>query len=164
MAKVPSPSVAYHDFYKTNGQEHPPFVTEGPSLTRQEFAEECDINSIMARYDGYLSDPMRSIREPTYYDFTDLPQTLLESMEVLRQGEEAFFRLPALVRREFDNNPAAFVDFAANPENLETLREWGLAEPIKAPEPPMKVEVVNPAPAPANEPGAPKAAATHGST
>lgn len=164
MAKEVGPSVALHDFYKTNGVVHPPVMPEGPSMTRQEFAEECDINTIMARYDGYLSDPMRSIREPSYIDFTEMPQTLMDTMEVLRQGEQAFYSLPAVVRREFDNNAALFLDFAMNPENLEQMREWGLAPPPKVPDAPMKVEVVNPAPAPKDAPKPPQEAATHEST
>lgn len=153
-SKEVTPSVAYHDFYKTNGDDasRAPFVCEGPSMTRQEFMEECDINTIMARYDAYLSDPMRSIREPQYIDFTVMPDDLIGVMNQLNEASDAFYRLPALVRREFDNNPVLFADFACDPGNLEQMREWGLAPPAKAPEPPMRVEVVNPAP-PEKPPG-----------
>lgn len=144
-AVVASP-VATHDFGKTNGTSSASHMTfcEGPSLTRQEFAVECDINQIMQRYDQYLSDPLRSVREPRYYDFTQAPDTLMGAMEVLKRGEDAFYSLPADVRREFENNPAMFVDFASDPENLPQMRTWGLAAPEKAPDAPMKVEVVGP--------------------
>lgn len=107
----------------------------GPSLTRQEMAAECDINNIMKQYEKHLADPMRSVREPRYYDFTQMPDTLMGAMDVFHRAEEAFMTLPAQVRREFDNDPALFADFASDPENLEQMREWELAP---RPEPPAK--------------------------
>lgn len=145
--------VAFHDFRKTNGtlpQEHA-FHCEGPSMTRQEFMEECDINSIMKKYDAYLSDPMRSMREPMYLDMTAVPDNLMSAMELLNAARDAFYRLPAQVRKEFDNDPVAFADFAADPANVKEMREWGLAAPEKAPEPPIRVQVENP-PAPPEPP------------
>lgn len=155
MTKIQLPT-AVNDMRKSNGlsAKDTAMFCEGPSLTRQEFAEECDINSIMKRYDAYLSDPMRSVREPRYYDFTELPETLMDMMDVLRQGEEAFYSLPALVRKEFDNDPAAFVDFAADPTHVDQMREWGLAAPAKPADKPLEVRVV-PDPAPSS--GAPGA-------
>lgn len=118
--------------------------TVGPSRTRQEFAEECDINTIMARYDatGVISHVDQ--REPVYMDFTEIPDDLQGVLAQLSAGTEAFMTLPAAVRKEFDNDPHQFLQFAANPEHLERMREWGLAEPEKAPDAPMRVEVVNP--------------------
>lgn len=142
--------VAFHDFRKTNGtlsSEHA-FLTVGPSMTRQEFKDECDINTIMAQYDGYLSDPMRSLREPMYVDLTSMPDNLVDAMAILNEASAAFYRLPAVVRREFDNDPVAWADFAADPANKKKMQEWGLAQPDKEPDPPMRVEVVNPAPVP----------------
>lgn len=116
------------DFYKPHDEvSHEP---GGPSLTRQDFAEECDINAIMERYQHTGVLPAGG--EPFYYDFTTLPTTMMESMDVMRQATDAFMTLPAKVRREFDNDPAEFVDFASNPDNVEQMREWGLAEPKKA--------------------------------
>lgn len=141
---APPIPLAINDFAKSNGLPRAAFETMpgGPSLTRQEFAEECDINNIMQRYDAYISDPMRSVREPVYYDFTAMPDSLMGAMEVLHRGEEAFFRLPAVVRKEFDNDPARFVDYAADPSNVKQMREWGLAAPEKLPDVPMAVRVV----------------------
>lgn len=156
-AKSPAPSVAFNDFHKTNGVEHPPVMPVGASLTRQEFAGECDINTIMSRYEQYLSDPMRSVREPRYVDLVDYPQDLMGFMQVMKDGEEAFMRLPATVRREFDNDAIAFVDFASNPENLDQMREWGLAPP-KKPAPGAPVVPPGAAPAPAVDPAAAPAA------
>lgn len=132
----PPPGVARSNFDTVNNE---------PSMTRQEFSEECDINTIMARYEetGVVSHINK--REPMYIDFTMLPGDLAGMLAQLKLGEDAFMSLPASVRKEFDNNAINFVDFASDPENLDKMREWGLAPPEKQPDPPMRVEVVNPA-------------------
>lgn len=99
-----------------------------PSLARQEFADECDINVIMARYERTGEVPLGG-KQPRYVDLAGAPQTLMETLQLLKEAEEAFMRLPAKVRREFDNDPVAFADFAMDEENLPQMREWGLAAP-----------------------------------
>lgn len=116
-----------------------------PSLTRQEFAEECDINTIMARYEagGAITHVNKAM--PIYMDMTDMPD-LRQSLDIMREAGIAFAALPAKVRREFDNDPQKFVDFAQAPENLPRMREWGLAPAAPVEAPPMKVQVINPEP------------------
>nr|QJB19227.1 MAG: internal scaffolding protein [Microvirus sp.] len=141
-----STALAVNDFWKANGTlsaDHDTY-TEGPSLTRQEFMAECDINTIMAQYDGYLSDPMRSVRQPMYVDLASMPDNLVDAMAILNEARDAFYRLPAVVRRDFDNDPVLWADFASDPANVAQMREWGMAAPEKVPEPPMKVEITNP--------------------
>lgn len=148
------PKMELYDFYKSSGVRGD-FDSFEPSLTRQEFAEECDINTIMERYEktGAISHVNRA--EPVYLDTTLYPG-LQASMDAFREAGVAFNALPAVVRREFDNDPQKFVEFAVNPENLGRMREWGLAAPEKLPDAPMRVEVVSPAaPAPASS-GAPE--------
>lgn len=124
MSDVEFPQ-AYHDFYKTNGGEYDTH-TPGPSLTRQEFADECDINVIMARYEKTGQLPANNA-EPMYVDFTSVPTNLMDTMRFMDEAQAAFMTLPAKVRKEFDNDPAMFVDFAGDPENLDQMRAWGLA-------------------------------------
>ena len=154
---VARPEVDF-DFYKTSGMRGDLDRFE-PSLTRQEFAEECDINTIMARYEasGVISHVNRA--QPFYLDTTDYPD-LQGAMDQFREASLAFNALPAAVRREFDNDPQRFVDFASDSANLPRMREWGLGAPEKAPDEPLSVRVVNPdpaAPASAGAPPAPKA-------
>lgn len=114
-----------------------------PSLARQEFAEECDINTLMARYES--TGVMTHVNQttPIYMDMTNMPD-LRQSLDIMREASLAFFSLPAKVRREFDNSPQLFVDFAQDPKNLEKMREWGLAPAAKVPDPPIEVRVINP--------------------
>ncbi|QCQ84907.1 internal scaffolding protein [Blackfly microvirus SF02] len=137
-------SVAEYDFYKTSGVRGDLTKFE-PSLTRQEFAEECDINTIMARYEagGAISHVNRA--QPVYLDTTLYPG-LQASMDAFREASLAFAALPASVRKEFDNDPQQFVDFALDEKNIDRMRDWGLAEAAPPPDSPIRVVVENPAP------------------
>lgn len=132
--------------------EHDPvdFVCADDGMTRQEFADECDINNILATYEktGVLSHVARG--EPQYLDVSNVPD-LAGAMAYMFDAEAAFMSLPAIVRREFDNDPLRFVEFAVDPANVERMREWGLAAPAKPvePAPGAPAEV-----APGGEPGA----------
>lgn len=104
----------------------------GISRTRQEFAEECDVNVLMRKYDNSWPPPPNGY-VPQYLDVTEVPD-LMTAQAFLIDAQEAFMRLPARVRREFDNDPVQFVDFATDPENLDQMRLWGLAAPKEAAE------------------------------
>lgn len=124
--------------------------SDSPSLTRQEFAAECDINTLMAQYEKTGVINHFNSGQPQYYDFEAVPD-LQQSLHIMRDATDAFMRLPAAVRKEFDNDPTLFVEFATDPKNLEKMREFGLAAPAPEPEKPQKVEIVNPPPAPKSD-------------
>lgn len=150
VASVDTPN----DFYKTSG-DRCDLSHFGPSLTRQEFAEECDINTIMARYEdgGAISHVNRA--EPIFLDTTLYPD-LQGSLDAFKIATAQFAALPAKVRKEFDNDPEKFVQAATDPEYLDRFREWGLAKPVPTEEPPIRVEVMNKPPANDDAPGASK--------
>lgn len=116
---------------------HEPVLAQinGPSRTRQEFAEESDVNVLMKRYERTGVLPQYGAeRKPMFLDLADVP-SFHEAMDLLVQAEYAFGRLPATVRKEFDNDPARFVEFAENRDNLDQMRKWGLAPPAEVEEP-----------------------------
>lgn len=138
-AFVPTAPAMYpaqlQDFYKSNGGNHSIVFSE-PSLTRQEFADECDINQLMKRYEtfgGTINGLPNNSVEPMYIDFAEMPDTLMGYMAFMDEAQNAFMTLPASIRKEFDNNAHAFVDYAANPLNVEQMRIWGLAKPAEKP-------------------------------
>lgn len=148
------------EFYVNNGERGETFVDPKlPSLTRQEFAEECDINALMKRYEGHAIGGPGNLApaEPMYVDFAELPQDLLGYMNFMEDAQRSFMTLPAHVRRDFDNNAYEFVAFASDPGNLEQMRSWGLAPPAKAPPLPRE-GVPQPPPEGSGE------GSTHGST
>ena len=89
--------------------------------TKQCFKNECDIVKIMARADkaGTISHLQKF--EGIYADFSDYD--FFEATQKLTRGREIFDELPAELRREFDQSPAAFFEFVNDPENVEQLRK-----------------------------------------
>jgi hypothetical protein len=114
-----------------------------PSLTRQEFAAECDINNLVDSFQktGIFPSSVNP-GEPRYLDVSDVPD-LQQAHAILQEATAGFMSLPAIVRRDFDNDPLKFIAFAENPENIEKMREWKLAPPAPVEPPPQKVEVSN---------------------
>ncbi|WNK14578.1 MAG: internal scaffolding protein [Microvirus sp.] len=106
----------------------------GPSMTRSEFQDECDINQIMARFEKTGMVPVNSVGVPQYLDLTMTPDNLMQAMNLMVDAETSFMLLPAHVRKEFDNDPMRFVEFASAADNIERMREWGLAPPAPAAE------------------------------
>lgn len=105
---------------------------ETPSMTQQQFAEECDINTIVKRFG--LDYKPEGIRAPQYGDFTGI-NSFQQAVNQIALANEAFDELHAEVRARFNNNPGEFVDFALKEENREQLEKWGMVNPKPAPKP-----------------------------
>lgn len=99
---------------------------ENPSLTKQSFKDECDINNVLKNYERNGVVTHVSNKRPHYGDFTGV-EDYQSAMNKIIAVEDAFYQLPAAARKRFDNNPAAFLDFCSNPENIDELRSLGLA-------------------------------------
>lgn len=109
-----------------------PYVCTGKSLTRQSEAKDCDVNVIMARYEKTGVIPVQS-REAFYADVSEMGD-YRTAVHQVKMAEEYFGSLPARVRSEFDNDPAAFLDFVSDPENRGKMVELGLLPPETAEE------------------------------
>lgn len=136
MSDKPDLPVAINDFYKVNAPSanYALCFDDVPSLTRQEFADECDINNIMRSYERTGVINWFSQRPPAFVDFTSVPTSLMEFMSQMHDAENAFMQLPADVRKMMDNDPVKFVDYAADPKNIDQMRAWGLApQPVQEP-------------------------------
>ena len=100
------------------------------SLTQQQFKEEADINTIVDRFlrSGVLPTP---VNMPQYVDFEGVfdYQT---AMNIIRAADENFMRLDARIRARFNNSPQEFLEFFANPDNIEEAIRLGLAVPNQA--------------------------------
>jgi hypothetical protein len=69
----------------------------------------------------------------------------MEALDLMTVAQSQFMLLPAKVRREFENDPVQFVEFASDPANLDQMRLWGLAPPAAQEAPKVPPEVI-PAP------------------
>lgn len=109
----------------------------GRSRTIQSAKSEVDINNIVRRYLTTGSLPMRN-RVPLNVDFDEVVD-FRSALDFVNAAKRSFESLPSEVRKRFNNDAAAFCDFAEDAENLPQLRKWGLApavaEPSPAPEP-----------------------------
>lgn len=127
-------------------------ISTGKGMTKQSHKKECDVNLLMARYQKSGVVTHRNNWEPQYDDATGVDFQV--AMNLVISSREMFQELPSQVRKEFDNDPAKFMDFVNNPENGEKMVEMGLANPKPEPEPPIEVVVKNQPPAPSETPSA----------
>jgi len=97
--------------------------------TKQSFKDETDINKIMARFTKTGTISHLAKYEGTYSDFSDFD--FHEQQNMLSRGEEIFANLPAEIRREFSQSPAAFFKYVNDPENrkMKDRNLPALAEP-----------------------------------
>ena len=100
-----------------------------PSLTQQQFKDECDINKIMDRYlrTGVLSDPLQNRGTPKYGDYADIGD-YMDHMNKVVEANEMFEALPASIRKRFNNNPGELIDFVMDENNRTEAEFLGLIE------------------------------------
>lgn len=98
-----------------------------PSQTIQEAKDECDINNIMEQYARTGEFTHVNKTPGQYADATALEFT--NSMEIILHAQEQFSELPSDVRKFFDNDPRAFLEYCEDPANEQTLIDLGLATP-----------------------------------
>lgn len=110
-------------------------------LTQQQFKEETDINTLVKRF-GIGGQLPEDVRMPTYADFGEV-YDFHSAANAIAAAREAFDAMPADVRWKFRNDPAEFVAFCSNKDNLDEARKLGLA-PAAVP--------LNTAPAVSSEP------------
>ena len=99
-----------------------------PSLAKQSFKKETEINNIMSRYekDGIITHVNRF--QGNYGQFIGF-EDYHSSMNSILAAKDAFADLPASIRKRFSNDAGVFLEFVQNPKNQEELVEMGLAHP-----------------------------------
>lgn len=94
-----------------------------PSLTKQNFKDECDINRIVPKLakGEYISPAIQGqfLDVTTYEDYQTSINTILNAQEL-------FDSLPAELRKRFANDPAELLNFVHNPANQKEAEELGL--------------------------------------
>lgn len=103
----------------------------GPGRTKQSFRDECDINTIMARYQATGELPNLNQLAPQYLDATGYDYQ--EHQNFIAGANSMFHELPSGIRARFSNNPAEFLDFCSQEKNRPELAEMGLLRPIEEP-------------------------------
>lgn len=133
-----------HSYDPNKASNESALCCKDPSLAKQSFAEECDINTIVKRFGiGEYAIP-EGTTAPVYADFTGVVD-FHTACNAIAKANEAFDALPATVRARFQNDPGQFVDFCSQDGNRDELVKLGLIVPPPAPAP-------APAPAAPTEP------------
>lgn len=109
-----------------------------PSLTKQSFAKECDINNLIAQFQR-TGIGLGNDGKAMYGDFTEVPADYQESLNMVRSIESSFAALPAKVRDRFKNNPSDLLAFVNDDKNRDEAILLGL---VDAPVVPSQPEVV----------------------
>lgn len=112
-----------------------------PSLTKQSFAAECDINLIVDRFRRTgVVDHVSSV-QPQYLDCLNVTD-YSDAIMAVREADDIFAALPSAVRRRFDNDPSLFLAAFEDPSMRDELTELGLlvAPPVVESEIPPPVE------------------------
>ncbi len=103
---------------------------EDASLAQQHYKEECDINTILGKFNitGLLPESPLS---PRYGDFTGISDYHTAMNRVIAAQDE-FEALPANIRARFDNDPAKLIEFLENSDNRLEAEKLGLVEKAAA--------------------------------
>lgn len=113
-------------------------TNDEPSLTRQSFTADADINIVMKRFgitDGSLP-PALVYPDGVELDLTDAPTDFRDAQDRLLDAKNRFMQLEATLRARFHNDPLYMHDWVTNPDNAEEAVALGLLKKQEAPEPP----------------------------
>lgn len=97
---------------------------EDRSLTQQHDEPEANINNIVSRYLKTGSIETHKM-PPLQGDFSNAPD-MQTAMNLGVAARVAFMDQPAKVRTRFNNDPAEFVEFVSDPDNIQELAKLGL--------------------------------------
>ena len=119
------------------------------SRTKQAFQKECDINTIMVKYQNTGLVGHNNAVNGRYGDFvSDLDYH--SAMNDVIAADEAFASLPSSIRSRFENDPAQFLAFVHDENNIDEMKKMGLLppdDPAPADPPPLSAPA-DPPPAP----------------
>lgn len=96
----------------------------GEGMTQQQFKEEADINTIVARF-GLTGTLPEVVRVPKSGDFTGVVD-YHSALNAVRQADEAFMELPGEMRARFRNDPQELLMFLSDEKNKEEAMKIGL--------------------------------------
>ena len=98
----------------------------GPTLTKQSFAADCNVNNVVAKYASLGVLNHLNPEKPRYIDCVSVPD-YQASLDIIQRATDQFVALPAKIRAHFANDPAEFLQFCSDPANAQALVKMGLA-------------------------------------
>lgn len=86
----------------------------------QSFKDSVDIHVLLKRFANGEVDVLNKV-QGAYGDFTEMPKTYAEMLNIVNRGESFFNELPVETRAKFDHNFAVFLSSMDQPGFLENL-------------------------------------------
>lgn len=115
---------------KPGGKRDPHAIYfDEPSLTKQSFKDECDINIIIERVMRIGPDALSHLnqRMAQYGDVSSVPD-YRSALDAVNRAQGMFMSLDAKVRERFGNDPAKFLDFCNDGRNYAEAVALGLIQ------------------------------------
>ena len=118
-------------FTKYNPPKIPGFSSEMESKVQEQFADACQTDTIIRKYNTMGVNPFIAAGESQYLDTTQIPDFICANNAQVKV-KEYFEGLPADIRLEFENDPMQFAEVVSDPRNVDYLREIGVLAPLPA--------------------------------
>lgn len=97
--------------------------------TQQQFRKACNITEILKRHKktGLVpsNDKLPLNVAGEIFDATTV-DSYQDALLKINEANQAFWSVPANIRKQFDNNPILLMEFVQNPDNREKAIEIGL--------------------------------------
>lgn len=118
-------------FTKYNPPKIPGFSSELESMVQEQFADACQTDTIIRKYNMMGVNPFIASGSSQYLDTTQIP-SFVAAQNAQIKVKEFFEGLPADIRLEFNNDPMQFAEVVSDPRNADYLREIGVLAPLPA--------------------------------
>lgn len=116
-------------FTKYNPPEVSGWNSEQESRVQEQFADACQTDNIIRKYNTMGVNPFITAGSSQYLDTTQIPDFFVAQNAQVKV-KEFFEGLPADIRLEFNNDPMQFAEVVSDPRNADYLREIGVLEPL----------------------------------
>lgn len=118
-------------FTKYNSPKVPGFSSEMESKVQEQFADACQTDTIIRKYNMMGINPFIASGGSQYLDTTQIP-SFVAAQNAQSKVKEYFEGLPSDIRLEFNNDPMEFAEVVSDPRNADYLREIGVLAPLSA--------------------------------
>lgn len=118
-------------FTKYNPPKIAGFSSEMESKVQEQFADACQTDTIIRKYNMLGVNPFIAAGDSQYLDTTQIPSFVAAQNAQIRV-KEFFEGLPSDIRLEFNNDPMQFAEVVSDPRNADYLREIGVLAPLPA--------------------------------
>lgn len=104
------------------------------SRTQKQFADQCDVNQIVAKYKTTGQWQHMTNKQGVYADVSEITDYHSSVQKVL-DANNAFMALPSTLRARFGNDPGELLAFLQDPKNREEAIKLGLIDKKAEPKP-----------------------------